>query len=234
MAPPVVTKHPSSTITQVLSIASFECTARSYGEVSLSWKKLNSTLPLTVDITMSMSLNEITSVIRLESVGYYKGYYYCVVENSAGTVNSTFAYFDIRGSYMALRFVVNHNYAYYTFCCCFTVPCPEMIVNPEPIKVRQGSAVMFSCVAWSYGGLVYEWNKNDSLMLPQNSAIYYENKPLINAINTTVYELTLFNVQETNEGHYCCIASNGCGSTSACALLEVDSKLQYCVLNMLC
>ena len=128
---------------------------------------------------------------------------------------------------MALRFVVNHNYTYYTFCNCFTVPCPEMIVNPEPTKVHPGSAVTFSCVAWSYGGLVYEWNKNDSLTLPHNSAIYYENKPLTNAINTTVYELTLFNVQETNEGHYCCIASNGCGSTSACALLEVDSKLQY-------
>ena len=99
VAPPVVTRHPTTTITQVFSIASFECTARSYGEVSLSWKKLNSTLPVTADTKITMSLNEITSVLRLESVGYCKGYYYCVVENSVGTVNSTFAYFDIKGSY---------------------------------------------------------------------------------------------------------------------------------------
>ena len=73
---------------------------------------------------------------------------------------------------------------------------------------------------------MYEWRKNDSLTLPSNSAISYDNKPLtINtAINTTVYEIILFNVQETNEGHYCCIASNGCGSTTECAWLEVDSK----------
>ena len=110
----------------------------------------------------------------------------------------------------------------------YTVPCPEMILHPMPTKVRPDTTVTFSCVAWSYGGLMYEWNKNDSLILPQNSAISYENKPLKtnDAINTTVYELTLFNVQETNEGHYCCIASNGCGSTTKCAWLEVDSKLQ--------
>ena len=102
-----------------------------------------------------------------------------------------------------------------------------MVLRPIPTKVRPDTTVMLSCVAWSYGGLTYEWNKNDSLTLPNNSAVSYESKPLKtnNAINTTVYELTLFNVQETNEGHYCCIASNGCGSTTECAWLEVDSKL---------
>ena len=101
-----------------------------------------------------------------------------------------------------------------------------MILKPEPIKVRPDTAVTFSCVAWSYGGLLYEWSKNGSLTLPSNSTVFYEDKLLpLNSINTTMYEITIYNVQETDEGHYCCMASNDCGSTTKCAWLEVDSKL---------
>ena len=95
MALPVITRQPSSVVVKVYGTGSFICTARSYGVVTLTWKKLNSELPVITNITVSRSLNEITSTLRLESVGYYKGYYYCVLENSAGKVNSTFAHFDI-------------------------------------------------------------------------------------------------------------------------------------------
>ena len=97
MALPVITRQPRSTTVQVFGTGSFKCTARSYGVVSVTWKKLNSELPVIANITVSRSLNEITSTLRLESVGYYKGYYYCVLENSAGKVNSTFAHFNIIG-----------------------------------------------------------------------------------------------------------------------------------------
>ena len=96
VAPPVITRQPRSTTVQV-NTGSFTCTARSYGFVSLTWKRLNSKLPVTASVSTSKSLNEITSVLRLENVGYYKGYYYCVVENIAGKVNSTFAHFDVIG-----------------------------------------------------------------------------------------------------------------------------------------
>ena len=97
VALPVVTRQPRSTVVPVISIGSFECTVRSYGAVSITWKRLKSELPESVNITESKSLNELTSVIRLENVGYYKGYYYCVFENSAGIVNSTLAHYDISG-----------------------------------------------------------------------------------------------------------------------------------------
>ena len=98
VALPVIIRQPSSIVVQVFDIGSFECNARSYGDVSISWKRLNSKLPESINITESISLNEITSVLRLENVGYYKGYYYCVIENSVGTVNSALAHYDISGT----------------------------------------------------------------------------------------------------------------------------------------
>ena len=97
VALPVITRQPSSIVVNVFSIASFECTARSYGDVSITWKRQNSELPITANITVTRSLNEITSILRLESVGYYEGYYYCVIENSAGIVNSKLAHYEISG-----------------------------------------------------------------------------------------------------------------------------------------
>ena len=100
VALPVITRQPSSIVVRVFNIASFECTARSYGDVSITWKRLNSELPITANITVSRSLNEVTSVLRLESVGYYEGYYYCEIKNSAGIVNSELAHYEISGSYI--------------------------------------------------------------------------------------------------------------------------------------
>ena len=102
---PVITRQPRSTTVQVSSTGSFTCTASSYGVVSLTWKRLNSKLPINADITISKSVNEITSVLRLDSVGYYKGYYYCVAGNSVGKVNSTFAYFNITSKNLLLHYI---------------------------------------------------------------------------------------------------------------------------------
>ena len=93
-----IIQQPSSTVTEVYNVATFVCTARSYGIVSITWRRLNSELPETANITMSKSLNDIISVLTIEkSIGYYKGYYYCVIENKAGKVNSRMAYFNVTG-----------------------------------------------------------------------------------------------------------------------------------------
>ena len=99
MALPVIVRQPVSTVAEVYNVAIFECTARSYGSVSITWKRWNSKLPVTANIVTIKSLNEANSILRIEkSIGYYKGYYYCVIENTAGIVNSAYAYCNITGT----------------------------------------------------------------------------------------------------------------------------------------
>ena len=98
MALPVITKQPSSVVVEVNKVATFECSAKSYGTASIIWKRLKFGLPVTANVTVTKSLNNITSVLTIENtIGYYEGYYYCVIENSVGQVNSTFAYCNIKG-----------------------------------------------------------------------------------------------------------------------------------------
>ena len=112
---------------------------------------------------------------------------------------------------------------------CFIVSCPEMIIPPESVTVRPNATVTFSCLASSYGGLVYKWNKNDSVTLPSNSSVFFQYKsfPADTSYFTTVYELKILNTQVIDEGWYCCEVSNECGNKKECSWLEVDSKLFY-------
>ena len=101
VALPKIIQQPSSTVTEVYNVATFKCMARSYGIVSITWQRLNSELPVTANVTTTTSLNEIKSILRIEkSISYYKGYYYCVVKNKAGVVNSTVAYCNVTGMYV--------------------------------------------------------------------------------------------------------------------------------------
>ena len=113
--------------------------------------------------------------------------------------------------------------------CVFIVPCPQIIISPEPIIVHPNAIVTFSCLAWSFGRLIYNWNRNDSSTLPSNSSVFFQHKqfPVDQNYVTTVYKLRIVNVQVIDEGLYCCEASNECGSIKECAWLEVDSKLYW-------
>ena len=99
VALPTITKQPSSTVVEASNVATFECSARSYGIASITWKRLKSELPVTANAIEAKSLKETTSALRIEkTIGYYEGYYYCVIENSVGQVNSSFAYCKITGT----------------------------------------------------------------------------------------------------------------------------------------
>ena len=92
-----------------------------------------------------------------------------------------------------------------------------MIISPKPVVVHLDAMVTFLCLAWSYGELLYKWERNDSSILSPNST--YGGR------DDTIHSLSILNVQVMDEGHYCCVASNECGSITRCAWLEVDSKL---------
>ena len=101
-----------------------------------------------------------------------------------------------------------------------------MIVPPELVIARPNVTVKFSCLAWSFGGLVYRWNRNDSSTLPSSSSVLFQDKsfPADTSCFTNMYELRIIHVQVIDEGLYCCEASNECGTNKECAWLEVDSK----------
>jgi len=101
VALPKVSRQPSSTVVKANNVATFECSAISYGTASITWKRLKFELPATATTAVTKSLNEITSILKIEkTIGYYEGYYYCVIENSVGQVNSSLAYCRITGTYM--------------------------------------------------------------------------------------------------------------------------------------
>ena len=113
-----------------------------------------------------------------------------------------------------------------------------MIVPPKSVIVRPDITVTFSCLAWSFGVLVYSWSRNGISTLPTNNSILYQDKSFPADANylTNMYELKILNVQAIDEGLYCCEASNECGTNKTCAWLEINSKLcqsisQFCMLK---
>ena len=58
----------------------------------------------------------------------------------------------------------------------------------------------------------YKWEKNNSQMPA---------KAIIDACST---KLTITNVTQSDEGLYCCLATNDCGTVKECAMLSVIGK----------
>ena len=82
------------------------------------------------------------------------------------------------------------------------------------------------CLALSFGLITYDWNRRDGI-LPQTAVKSYTENILFNPPGegiTDVYSLTINDVQPSDEGWYCCVATNEGGSTMPCAWLEVSSK----------
>ena len=91
-------KQPKSVVVNIYDVAIFECTAKSYGNTSIVWRKWNSKLPVTAKVMNTKLVNKMQTILRIEnSIGYYKGYYYCAIANDVGMISSTFAYLNITG-----------------------------------------------------------------------------------------------------------------------------------------
>ena len=104
---------------------------------------------------------------------------------------------------------------------------PEIIISPKNVTVFPNHNFIMNCLAVSSGLLTYDWSKLDGV-LPQTTVKSCTRKIMFNPLGkgaTDVYSLTMHNVQASDEGWYCCVATNEGGSTMNCAWLEVNSKL---------
>jgi len=109
------------------------------------------------------------------------------------------------------------------------VPCPKIIRPPKPVKVRPGETATFFCLAWSFGGLVYEWERNDKEQISSDAMVSFNKWSSSDGTSfNNVFELHLPNVQQSFEANYCCTALNECGQNrSSCAWLEVNGKFWH-------
>ena len=86
------------------------------------------------------------------------------------------------------------------------------------------------CLALSYGSMKYDWSRHDGI-IPQTAvkSCAHQNILFNPPGEDTTYgsSLTMNNVQPSDEGWYCCVATNEGGSTIDCAWLEVNSKFCY-------
>ena len=105
------------------------------------------------------------------------------------------------------------------------VQCPELIATPQNVTVPPDKTVSFYCLAFSHGGLLYDWKVNKGGIPPTAIESYDAWQYSTLGQTTTINNLTMMNVKESDEGWYCCVVTNECGNVQECAWLEVDSKL---------
>ena len=103
------------------------------------------------------------------------------------------------------------------------VPCPEIVEPPSNTSVLPGQTASYYCLALSFGLLSYDWMKINGLINP-NKVQTYIDKNILGGV-TIVPSLEISNVSPSDEGEYCCVATNECGNVTKCAWLTVISKL---------
>ena len=98
------------------------------------------------------------------------------------------------------------------------VPCPVLLITPENTTALIGEDVHFSCLAFSFGSLRYDWKRKDGTqitMTTQRNCPSQDDSYLIES-------MAIKNVNNTNEGWYCCVTTNECSNERMhCAWLEV-------------
>jgi len=95
---------------------------------------------------------------------------------------------------------------------CFAVPCPETSLSPIHSIILAEESVTFTCRAFSFGSINYKWER-DNKEIPS--------KAITDICSTT---LTISNSTQFDEGLYCCLATNDCGTVKECAMLSVIGK----------
>ena len=102
-----------------------------------------------------------------------------------------------------------------------------MVRVPKNVTALPGRAVNFSCLALSFSGLLYNWKRKSNATIPSSAIKSYKRWPFARFLGhiTAVYHLEIMNIKPSDEGWYCCVATNECGFAKECAWLEVNSKI---------
>ena len=96
---PKLLKQPNDINTYLYRTVSFECAAQGFGGMKIKWRRAEHNMPITAIVTEQMSLNGISSVLKIYgAVGYYSGRYYCVVTGKAGSIVSRTASLRVQGN----------------------------------------------------------------------------------------------------------------------------------------
>ena len=107
-----------------------------------------------------------------------------------------------------------------------------MVISPKNTTILPNQSFIMNCLAISFGLLKDDcWTKHNGV-LPQAAVQSCVHNILFDLLSKqatkNIYTLTMYNVQPSDEGWYCCVATNyiynEAGSTVNCAWLEVNSK----------
>jgi len=101
---PEVTIEPETFVeVETCGDAVLKCTATSFRNVAITWKRLYKDLPETTEFSTTKSLNQRVSIITIKKAAWYhKGDYYCVAKNDVGEVNSSIVHINITGELISL------------------------------------------------------------------------------------------------------------------------------------
>ena len=227
VSPPVIIKQPTDDVVEVYSSITLECKVQGYGHINVEWRKLGSPLPSTAAVSNSKLTNGACSTLKITKiVGYNGGFYYCIAINTAGQTTSKHANISVRGKFDT--FYSLFLFYFTTFCSC-VVPCPEIIKPYKNITVLVNQAADLYCLASSCGALTYDWMKSASNLSASAVKSYVAKQFLYFDQIVLTCQLTIPNVQLSDEGWYCCLATNECGTTEKCVWIDVNSKFCRCL-----
>ena len=100
------------------------------------------------------------------------------------------------------------------------VPCPVLLIPPENTTALIGEDAHFSCLAFSFGGLRYDWKRKDGTQVTMTT----QRNPSQDG-SYLIENMAIKNVNNTNEGWYCCVTTNECSNEKMhCAWLEVKGQ----------
>ncbi|XP_052103246.1 hemicentin-1-like [Mytilus californianus] len=176
--------------------ATIECNAvATPTETSISWQKIQNSLPSTVVISGRYQGGTVSSpnLIITDVDNTDEAFYICFATNSVGTGQSSQTYLDVQGTVPSVQIL--SNYYSVEICLSITLQC-TVTANPSYTNVT--------------------WNK---IVSGQQTNIGSNNRYSGGSTNTP--SLTISNAVDTDEGYYICTAANAVG-TSQSAQTYVD------------